>query len=72
VAQFIGRATGREVGLNPTGPWLSAHWKPADDSIAREIAGELPPLDETLTGALQSMADSGQLTERETSLAASA
>lgn len=69
VAQSIGRAVGREVGLNPTGPWLSANWRPADDSIARGIAGELPPLDETLTVAIRSMAASGQLTKRETSLA---
>lgn len=61
-AQFIGRMIRREVGLNPTGPWISANWRPADDSIAIGMVGEMPPLDVTLTDALRSMVAAGQLT----------
>ncbi len=67
-AQFIERTVGREVGLNPTGPWISANWRPADDSVAVAMVGDMPPLEVTLTDALRSMVAAGQLTTREASL----
>lgn len=64
VAQAVARRTGREIGTNAEGPWILKNWQPGDDGLARGLTGEMPPLLETLTDAMRSMVEAGQLTRR--------
>lgn len=63
-AQRLARMTGRDFALSPEGPWLVSHWQDGDDHLARELVGDPPPIAETISVAVRSMADTGQLDQR--------
>lgn len=50
-----------DFAINAEAPRLLKHWVPGDDHLARELAGEPPPVEETIIDAVEWMIQEGHI-----------
>jgi nucleoside-diphosphate-sugar epimerase len=63
-AQLASRIVGVDIPIHQEGPWLVRHWQPGDDRLSRDLAGPLPPVDETIVRAAEWMLEAGHIRSR--------